>query len=175
MIVNRPKRLSTFSYTGYHRYFLTICTYHRRRTFVEPSVVRETLSHVRQSARDFRFALLAYCFMPDHLHLVVAGKADDAELPPFVKDAKQRSGFWFRRQDSQPLWQPGYHDRVLRDGHVTLAVVRYTLENPVRAGLVASPEEYEFSGSDLGTVRDLCEVFRAASELEVPYGRPEQA
>jgi hypothetical protein len=57
MIVNRPKRLSTFSYTGYHRYFLTICTYHRRRMFVEPSVVRETLSHVRQSARDFRFAL----------------------------------------------------------------------------------------------------------------------
>lgn len=43
-----------------------------------------------------------------------------------------------------PIWQPGYHDHALRDDEDYGARVRYTLENPVRAGLVERPEAYPY-------------------------------
>jgi hypothetical protein len=36
---------------------------------------------------------------------------------------------------------------VLRNDEPTLGVARHTLENPIRAGLVARVEEYPFAGS----------------------------
>jgi hypothetical protein len=36
-----------------------------------------------------------------------------------------------------------------------LVVARYVLHNPVRAGLVISPEDYPFSGSHVHTVREI--------------------
>ena len=43
-----------------------------------------------------------------------------------------------------PIWQPGYHDHALRDDEDYGARVRYTLENPVRAGLPERPEAYPY-------------------------------
>ena len=51
---------------------------------------------------------------------------------------------------------------VLRDDEATLIVARYILENPVRAGLVATPESYPFSGSE---VYALGEILDAVGEL----------
>jgi putative transposase len=62
---------------------------------------------------------------------------------------KQRAGFAFKQRTGRPLWQPSYHDHVLRDEEVLLKVVRYVLDNPVRAGLVTSPRDYPFLGSDV--------------------------
>jgi hypothetical protein len=73
----------------------------------------------------------------------------------FVKRFKQTTGFVHRRETRQPLWQPGYHERVLRDDEATLTVVRYILENPIRAGLATDLEEYPFAGSERYGLEDL--------------------
>ena len=77
--------------------------------------------------------------MPDHLHLLVEGTAERSNLPPFVALAKQRAAFVVRRALRRRLWQPGYFERVLRDGDDSFAVARYIVQNPVRAGLIGSP------------------------------------
>jgi REP element-mobilizing transposase RayT len=84
--------------------------------------------------------------MPDHLHLLVAGRCEDADFQKFVQAAKQASGFAYAKRARERLWQPSYHDRVLRDAEATLTVARYVVANPVRAGLVASVEGYPFVG-----------------------------
>ncbi|MEO1036249.1 MAG: hypothetical protein AAFX44_11900, partial [Pseudomonadota bacterium] len=43
-----------------------------------------------------------------------------------------------------PVWQRGFHDYGIRDTADHLACVRYVIENPVRAGLVAHPSDYSF-------------------------------
>lgn len=98
-------------------------------------------------------ALVAYCFMPDHVHLVVYGTSQRADLRAFVVHFKKLTGFEYRRGTGVRLWQPGYFDRVLRDDESTEAVTRYTLENPVRAGLATRLGEYRFAGSDLYDVQ----------------------
>jgi hypothetical protein len=61
------------------------------------------------------------------------------------------------RRSAGRLWQPQYYDHVLRDEEDTLRVARYIIVNPVRAGLVTSPRDYPFSGSDVMPLETLLE------------------
>ena len=88
MHCKRP-RLRTFDYLGFHRYFLTFCTADRHEAFRTDAVVDPVLSHILRSASDEAFAVVAYCFMPDHLHLLVEGQAENSVMRAFVRRAKQ--------------------------------------------------------------------------------------
>jgi putative transposase len=96
--------------------------------------------------------------MPDHVHLLIEGCSEQADMIRFVHMAKQRSGFAFSQEYRSRLWQPSYHDHVLRDEDATLSVARYMFENPVRAGLVKSPREYSLLGSDCFSVEQILEA-----------------
>ena len=147
MIVKRPRRLDGVSYVGYHRYFLTICTDFRRRLFTDAAVASGVVDQLLRTAAFLDFAVLAYCVMPDHLHALVEAKSEQSDLQPFMKRFKQITGFTYRQDAKRRLWQPGYHERILRDDEATETVVRYVLENPIRAGLTSALGDYPFAGS----------------------------
>ena len=148
-------------YVGLQRYFLTTCTAYRRPLFRSADVVQAVLSQIRQTCELLDIALIAYCFMPDHLHVLVAAESEDVDVTAFVKRFKQLTGFAYKKTHAQPLWQPGYHDRILGDDEASVAVARYVLENPVRAGLAGKIGEYPFAGSD---VYDLAGLLTAWEE-----------
>jgi putative transposase len=156
--VTRPERLRTFDYIGRHRYFITSCTLNRRPLFHQADLVASVASHFLEQAARFACAVLAYCFMPDHVHLLVEGLTDDADMRAFVSVAKQKSGFDFAARDGHRLWQKGYHERVLRDEEASPDIIRYILANPVRSGLVAELAEYPFWGSGVCTRDELVEL-----------------
>jgi REP element-mobilizing transposase RayT len=93
--------------------------------------------------------------MPDHVHLLTEGTTQESDLCRFVSSFKQSSGFMFSRERAGRLWQSGYYDRVLRDDEATVIVVRYILDNPVRAGLVMKFSDYPYSGSDRYSLQEL--------------------
>ena len=97
--------------------------------------------------------------MPDHLHVLAAAESEGSDFRAFVKRFKQTTGFAYRRATQQALWQPGYHERILRGDEATEAVVRYILENPIRAGLAKALGEYRFAGSDVYRLQDLLSVW----------------
>jgi putative transposase len=78
--------------------------------------------------------------MPDHLHIVAEGSADDSNCLTFARVFKQRTAFTWKQLNHAQLWQKGFHDHVLRNDEDTRSIVRYVLENPVRAGLVESKD-----------------------------------
>jgi len=170
---NRPHRLQDFAYTGRCRYSLTFCTYQRQTRFTDPDAVQEAVRQILQSARLYDFAVFAYCFMPDHLHLLVEGQSETAELIPFAHAAKQQIAYHYRRRHDVTVWQKGYYEHVLRDDEATLTVAKYILENPVRGGLVAEPRDYPFSGSSVWTWDQLLEMWQSdASALRNIVGTP---
>jgi putative transposase len=148
MITARPCRLKNFDYVGFQRYFLTFCTAFRRPAFSDPAVAATLLMQMRRCATETGFAVLAYCFMPDHVHLLVAGVRADSALRSFVTRFKQASGYWYSKVNGHDLWQRGFYDYVLRDQDATGEIAGYILANPVRAGLTAAVGEYPFAGSD---------------------------
>jgi putative transposase len=151
----RPRRLPGVSYTGAQRYFVTCCTHNRLPWFAAATTVDAVWTTISRQASVHAMAVHAYCFMPDHLHLLLEGRAPHADLRRFVATMKQESAWATRSLLHGRLWQRGYHERLLRPSEPTLHVARYIVGNPVRASLVRTPAEYPFLGSATLTREEL--------------------
>jgi REP-associated tyrosine transposase len=144
-----------------YRYFLTFCAYQRRRPFEDERVIELTLSQMLRAAGDDQVAVDAYCFMPDHVHLLIEGRVESSDCRRFISRAKQFSGFLYAQRFGLRLWQRYGFERVLRNEEDTLVVAKYILANPVRAQLVQNAEDYPFSGS---LVYPVSAILEAAGE-----------
>src|SRR4029077_11142915 len=115
--------------------------------FVDSAAVDLVLSQFLRAASSEDFAILVYCFMADHVHLLVEALAETSDCKRFLVRCEQLSAHAYASTFSCRLWQPNAYEHVVRDDEKTAVVARYILENPVRAGIVQSPLEYPFSGS----------------------------
>ena len=158
VLTGNPGHLKTFDYIGLYRYFLTFCTDSRQRVFVTPERVDLVLLQIERSVSEESFAIVAYCFMPDHLHLLIEGRAESSDCRRFIRRAKQFSGFHYSKTFGHRLWQRYGFERVLRDDQPTLGVARYILENPLRARLVQRVEDYPFGGSRQYSLPEILEA-----------------
>ena len=155
MHTRRPARLKQFSYIGLQRYSLTFCTDWKRKWFENADAVELVLSQFLRVAANERFAVLAYCFMPDHVHLLIEGMQDDSDARKFIVKSKQCSAHAYAEAFRARLWQPFGYEHVLRGDEKASVVARYILENPVRAGLARTVLEYPFLGSQVYDVEEL--------------------
>jgi putative transposase len=153
--VPHPHRLSNSAYVGQQQYLLTICTHSRRRLFVDRDLVDLVLSHFRRSGVAHGCALLAYCFMPDHVHLLVNALTERSDFRRFVIKAKQASGFACAKAERGRLWQQDFWDYALRSEDMLVQKIAYLVANPIRAGLVDSIDAYPFFGSDVYSREEL--------------------
>jgi putative transposase len=160
IIKYKPKpHLRAFGYLGCYHYFVTICTDGKKNLFVKNNYLIEKMIDVlNQTAEKHFFTVWVYCFMPDHLHILVEGINPNSDLKKFIKIFKQRTAYWYSREESSAgnkLWQPGYYDHVLRKEEDTAEVMRYILDNPVRKGLVANYLDYRYSGSPVFDIKEI--------------------
>jgi REP element-mobilizing transposase RayT len=95
---------------------------------------------------DKKALIYAYCLLPNHFHLLVRVVTDDfiqSGLQPFfgayvkaVNHDQNRVG---------PLFQGRFQAKLINDDAQLLDCVRYIHRNPVEAGLVRSPVEWNYS------------------------------
>jgi putative transposase len=157
MSPNTPPRIRGLSYRGPTRCFVTVCARRPQTPFAQHGVAAWLCTQLAPFYERRGFVVLAYCLMPDHVHLLLEGVDESADVIETLRLWKQLTGFEWKRRTGTQLWQKGFHDRVLRDSDDTRAVVRYMLENPVRAGLVASVRDYPWVGSSRYTLDELLE------------------
>jgi putative transposase len=136
------------AYEGQQQYFVTICTRLRRSVFTDPVLVEVCRTQILRAAEGTGFRIVAYCFMSDHLHILVAG-GSSSDLRELVKRAKQMSSYHAGRKGHPHIWQSGYYDRVIRQDEDVRRYARYILENPVRSGLVAAPSDYPYGWTEI--------------------------
>jgi len=114
--------------------------------FTDASVADLMLAELRSidQANDWRVPVAV--IMPNHIHFLLEPKAADhaASLRETVRHLKGRAA----RRANQLLeragafWQRDWFDRWMRDETETAKVVDYIRLNPVKAGLVARPEDW---------------------------------
>ena len=85
--------------------------------------------------------------MPEHVHTVAMGRADDSDALRSMELFKQYSGWWLKTNRPEVGWQKGFYDRIVRSDKKLAAFVRYTVNNPVRRGLVSDWRDYPFTGA----------------------------
>jgi REP element-mobilizing transposase RayT len=107
--------------------------------------VAELVTNALRHFEGRRYALAAWCVMPNHVHVVVqpfAGVAGGpsmplSELPDILHSwksftAKETNALLRRSGD---FWQAEYYDHLIRDSADFRHAVRYVLDNPIKAGL----------------------------------------
>ena len=97
--------MDNFSYVGKYRYLLTFCTYERKAYFASDERVEVVRAQILRAAHRYQFLFIAYCFMPDHLHLLTEGVREGSDLRALIKAAKQYSGYHFKQRYGTRLWQ----------------------------------------------------------------------
>ncbi len=101
------------------------------------------------SLKQWKCDAHVYLFMPDHCHFLIQGNTDDSNLLRFMKDFKQRSGYWFSKNMAGISWQKDFYDHILRKDEDIKKMVYYILGNPLRKRLIDNWKEYPFKGSTI--------------------------
>ena len=108
------------------------------------------------------YDLVTYTIMPNHIHLVYGiGQYDLLERPHGAGplSGKQVSGIMMSMKrhtareanrllgQSGSFWQDESYDHVVRDSEELARIIKYVLDNPVKAGLVGKREDWKWSFS----------------------------
>ena len=89
--------------------------------------------------------------MPDHVHMIVTPMTDYERMRIFplrqiMHTIKSYSAHEINKRLGRrgPIWQDESFDHVLRSSESLDAKIAYVLANPVRRGLVNTPNEYSW-------------------------------
>jgi putative transposase len=160
------KRRQRFNEPGQPRELTFSCF--RRFPFLERQRTRVWFAEALQAARaKMGYQVWAYVLMPEHVHVVVYPGDAPEQMASFLKLLKEKvarqalsylrtkAPQWLARvrvREGKRLrhrfWQPGGgYDRNITSSAVLRTMIDYLHANPVRLGLVAKPEDWEWSSA----------------------------
>lgn len=119
---------------------------HRKSIFVEADDYFDFLARLKKNALNYRIALVAYCLMPNHFHLLVRqdGEASAGMVVQYTCNGYAQS-FNSRYDHSGTLFQ-GRFQRILVDNDEYLRhLCRYIHTNPVKDGYTHQPDLWPYS------------------------------
>jgi len=154
-----PKGLKRY-YGHDHLHFINCSCYHRQPWLAEPrrrDLFLETLEQIRQR---YRFVVVGYVVMPDHIHLLIS-EPEQGTPSTVMQVLKQRfarrvllergrqergPAFASSAKDEQlRVWQRRFYDFNVWSERKRVEKLRYMHRNPVKCGLVLEPEHWEWS------------------------------
>ncbi len=148
-ITEKKHRLNLDRYRGNVIANFTLCIKNRIYIFTHnhENIILLFQDILKESLKRYDCKNWVYVFMPDHLHLILEGYSEKADLRKAVALFKQKTGYWFSKNKYNVSWQKDFYDHIHRKDEDLNDHIRYILDNPVRAGLVNHWKEYEFKGS----------------------------
>jgi putative transposase len=147
------------TYGTHHLHFIT-CSCYRRLPFLNSARARDRLlSILEQTRTKYRFVVVGYVVMPEHVHLLVSEpevgtpstvmqvlkqRTANALLPKRKRrDPRQRE--LFGEQPRRAFWQARFYDFNVWSTKKRVEKLRYMHRNPVRRGLAEPPEQWRWS------------------------------
>lgn len=102
-----------------------------------------------------RYRLLEWCVMPNHVHVLIhcgfgttLGEVIRSWKTFTARKIHEHTGM------SGPLWAVDYHDRYIRDLDHLANARAYIRNNPVKAGLCVTAEDWPWGGAGMNKGRE---------------------
>ncbi len=150
-----------------HAHELTFTCFHSYPFLAAERTCQWLADEVNEARRQLDFALWAYVFMPEHVHLLVVPKQviyQVSDMLAAIKEPVARKAIahlcehapqWLQRitvkrgrRLRRYFWQPGGgFDHNATDPRVILRMIDYIHGNPVRRGLVLNPQDWKWSSA----------------------------
>ena len=147
------------TYGAQHLHFITNSRYHRLPFLDAPGARDRFLSVLEQTRQKCRFVVVGYVVMPEHIHLLITEpevgtpstvmqvleQRTAHALLPRRKRRDQRQGKLFGAEPRRAFWQARFYDFNVWSSKKRVEKLRYMHRNPVKRGLVESPELWAWS------------------------------
>ncbi|MBI5353560.1 MAG: 2-succinyl-5-enolpyruvyl-6-hydroxy-3-cyclohexene-1-carboxylic-acid synthase [Chloroflexi bacterium] len=120
------------------------------------SIARIVIEKIH-SLNQARYNLIGYCIMPNHVHLLIeslirgnanhngkSAKYPITETLRLLKGGTARACNLVLEREGH-FWQQESYDRYIRDEQEFTRIIKYVLNNPVKAGLVKEWKDWQYS------------------------------
>jgi len=107
------------------------------------------LDLIKNQSKKLRIRIFAYCLMDNHYHLVLENTS--GRMSDFFKQINGQYGSHFRRKYKGRgyLYQDRFKSMLIQDDSYLKIAIGYALNNPVRAKLVRSFLDFNWSSANL--------------------------
>jgi REP-associated tyrosine transposase len=126
-------------------HFITCSCYHRLK-FLGSASRRDLFLRIFEEVRQsYDFVVVGYVVMPEHFHILIS-EPRIKTLAIAMQVLKQRVSLKYPKSELAPtFWLPRYHDFNVFTNKKKVEKLRYMHRNPVKRGLVESPDEWRWS------------------------------
>jgi len=103
-------------------------------------------SFIRQHKKKYVFDIFHYCLIPNHFHLLIKVSIGD-DLPKIMHGITQLYSYHYRKTYRRVgyVYQNRYKHFPVENDSYLLECGRYIERNPLRAGAIKDPAQYEWS------------------------------
>jgi REP element-mobilizing transposase RayT len=138
--------------------------------FVDDEDYRRYISLLAETVAEFRWILLSFCLMPNHIHMLI--ELREPNLSEGMKSLHQRYVRYFNDRHGRygKLFEHRFNSRFVEDELYFLTVAQYIEQNPVKAALAATPAEWPWSARGVAAAGS-CPPWLADNVLQERRGR----
>jgi len=117
----------------------------KKEIFFENNDRKKFIEILSIKKRENQFELYSYCLMDNHVHLIINELNDS--IAHIMKSINVSYVFYFNKKYRRVghLFQDRFKSEVIENDAYLLSATRYIHRNPVKAGIVDSPNAYEWS------------------------------
>ena len=118
----------------------------RQKTFTSDNDYQAYIERLARYRKKYDYKLHAYCLMPNHVHLLL--ESSEHPLAKLMQGLQQSYSQYFnlKHRKTGHVFEGRYKAILCQKDEYLLQLIRYIHLNPVRAGMVGSPERYRYSG-----------------------------
>ncbi|TVZ26983.1 REP element-mobilizing transposase RayT [Gillisia sp. Hel_I_86] len=153
-------------------FYITITTVGWIDVFTRLNQKQVIINALQYCQQNKGLEIYAYCLMSNHIHLLCQG-TNGFILSSIIRDFKKftskkiiqtineepesrrewmlnyfkKSCEHLKREQQYKVWQNGYHAEIVKSNWFIKQKVNYIHNNPVKAKIVALPEDYYFSSA----------------------------
>ena len=116
----------------------------------DPAVARVVAATFTHAAAGLRlYELHAWVIMSNHVHLLITPLVPLPRIMKTIKGYSARQANRVLGRTGQPFWEIESYDHWVRTPEEFNKIIDYIEYNPVKAGLVAGPADYQSSSAGL--------------------------
>jgi len=130
--------------------FITFGCFRERPYLNQPGAKSILIRHINLARKKHGFKLLAYVFMPNHVHILIYPRKE-THIGYLIREIKSKMARqFFSNQEKIPgstrvFWKRRCFDRHCVNAAKIKNIIDYIHSNPIRKGLVRRLEDYKWS------------------------------
>lgn len=131
-------------------HYITFSTYNKKPYLSDVRICKLLAKRINEAATELNFAVLAYVFMPDHVHILVHPHDEIYDMAEILKAMKQGPSKSARKRKwtTTVLWEAGGgYDSNINNSFARMLAISYIHMNPVRKEMVESSQDFRWSSS----------------------------